>query len=54
MSDGMKGMLIGALVGCLTAWSQWQGDAGPAVRIVVVTAAIGYAVGYFIGRRRTA
>jgi hypothetical protein len=54
MSDGMKGMLVGALGGCLAAWSQWQGDAGATVRIVIVAAAIGFGMGYLIGKRRTA
>lgn len=50
----MKGLLIGALVGSVVAWSQWQHDAGVAVRIVVVAAAIGFTAGYFIGKRPTA
>lgn len=54
MSAGMKGLLIGGLIGCVAAWSQWQGDAGAAVGFVVVGAAIGFTVGYFIGKRRTA
>ena len=49
----MKGLLIGALIGGLAAWSQWPGDAGAILRIVIVAAAIGFTVGYFIGKRRT-
>ena len=54
MSDGMKGMLIGSVVGCLSAWSQWEGDVGAALRLVIVSAAIGFGIGYFIGKRRSA
>jgi hypothetical protein len=54
MTDGMKGLLIGGIVGCLVAAAQWQDDAGAAIRVVVVTAAIGFTVGYFVGKRRTA
>ena len=54
MSYGMKGLIIGALVGRLAAWSQWQGDAIATVRIVVIAAAIGFTVGYFISKGRTA
>jgi hypothetical protein len=54
MSDGMKGLLIGSVVGALAAWSQWQGDPGTALRLLIVSAAIGFAIGYFIGKRRSA
>ncbi len=54
MTYGMKGLVVGALIGPLVAWSQWQGDIGATVRIVVVAAAFGFLAGYFIGKRRTA
>ena len=54
MTDGMKGMLIGSIVGCLLAWSQWEGNVGASLSLVVVSAAIGFGIGYFIGKRRSA
>ena len=54
MSYGLRGMLVGALVGLLAAWSQWEGSVGAVIRVVVVVAAIGFVVGHYIGKRRTA
>jgi hypothetical protein len=54
MSDGIKGLLIGSVVGFLAGWSQWEGNVDAALRLVVVSAAIGFAIGYFIGKRRSA
>lgn len=54
MSAGMKGLLVGSLLGCLAAWSQWDGHAGAGLRLIIVGAAIGFAIGYFIGKRRIA
>ena len=54
MSDGMKGLFIGSVVGCLAAWDQWSGNIGGALRFIIVAAAIGFTIGYFTGKRRTA
>ena len=53
MTAGMKGLLIGSILGGFSAWAQWSGNIGDALRIAIAAAAIGFAIGYYRGNRRT-
>lgn len=51
---GSKGMLIGAVMGFAIAYATWTGDTAQAAYHLIVSAAIGWFVGYQIGKNRRA
>lgn len=53
MTSGNKGLLIGTLVGVVVAATNWDGDRVGAAWLIVKCAAIGFAIGYFVGKRRS-
>ncbi len=52
MSAGKRGLLIGALVGCIAAFTNWDGRLIVAASSIGTGAFIGWAIGLFIGRKR--
>jgi hypothetical protein len=48
----MRGMLAGAFVSSMVALANWHGQIGPMLRTIIVGSAIGFAIGYFVGKRR--
>lgn len=52
-SSGCRGMIVGALVGCLIAFANWSGETMQAAQYVIVAAATGWLIGYQIGKNRS-
>ena len=50
--SGRKGMIVGALIGCVAALANWEGRVGVALSSVIVSAAIGWTIGYYLDKRR--
>lgn len=45
-------MLGGAAIGSMFALANWHGQIGPMASTIVVSSAIGFTIGYFVGKRR--
>ena len=51
---GRNGIIAGALVGCLAAAVNWEGEVGVAASSIIVGAAIGWTIGYHLyGKRKS-
>ena len=47
-----RGMLAGAFAGGVAAIGNWEGNVIVAASSVIVGTAIGWAIGYFLGKRK--